>query len=154
MARPETVNKPIPMRTETSFQAKLEITESPTDIAKHKKLKKQMGFSYCQAIRELIFALCTCQPDISVAVIKLSQYSANPAKCHYKAVKHVFAYLQATATHVIYYWCPLANPTLPDALLPLTILQQDALKIFHESMHSLLLHGNCDSTWASDRQHC
>jgi hypothetical protein len=50
-----------------------------------------MGFSYRQAIGELIFALTICQPDIAVPVIKLLQYALRPAPDHYKAVKANFA---------------------------------------------------------------
>ena len=57
-----------------------------------------MNFNYQQAIGELIFAMTVCWADISPAVIKLSQYISNPARCHYQAVKHVFAYLNAIGT--------------------------------------------------------
>ena len=57
-----------------------------------------MGFSYRQAIGDLIFALTICRPDIAVPVIRLSHYYLScPAPEHYKAVKAVLVcYLNAT----------------------------------------------------------
>ena len=48
-----------------------------------------MGFLYCTAIGELIYALITCRPDIAYATIKMSQYNTNPAHYHYIAVKKI-----------------------------------------------------------------
>lgn len=36
-----------------------------------------MGFHYCPVISKLIYAMVTCQSDISYPLIKLSQYSFN-----------------------------------------------------------------------------
>ena len=44
------------------------------------------------------------RPDISFPLIKLSQYSANPSAEHFKAVKNIYLYLQATKDEGIYYW--------------------------------------------------
>ena len=55
--------------------------------------EKHYGFSYRQAIGELIYAMVTCRPDISFPLIKLSQYSANPSAEHFKAVKtYIFTF--------------------------------------------------------------
>ena len=80
-------NIPTPMRTETAFMAALELTEGPTDEHEKKTLEKEMGFSYRQVIGEAIFAMTICRIDISPAIIKLSQYSEKPAKCHFQALK-------------------------------------------------------------------
>ena len=53
-----------------------------------------MGFNYHQVIGELIYAMTTCQPDISFPLIKLSQYSNNPARAHYEAAANIMYYLQ------------------------------------------------------------
>ena len=78
-----------------------------------------MGFSYKQGIGELIYALVTCRPDISFALIKLSQYSMKPARLHFEALKGIYQYLKLTRNEGIHYWrtekrqdCPpLPNPT-------------------------------------------
>ena len=89
--------QPVPMRTDSKFLAEIETTQGPTSTKEQKRLEQDMQFSYRQAIGELIFAMTVCRADIAPAVIKLSQYSAAPAKCHYQAVKQVFVYLNATA---------------------------------------------------------
>ena len=65
-----------------------------------------MGFSYRQAISEILFAAITCRPDILYLVINLSQYSNNPGEVHYVAVKRVFKYLRDTKDDGLHYWAP------------------------------------------------
>ena len=67
-------------------------------------LQNEMGLNYRQVIGELIFLMVTCRPDISFPLIKLSQYSSNPAKEHYEAVKHIFQYIKVTKHDGIYFW--------------------------------------------------
>jgi hypothetical protein len=79
--------KSTPLSSDSKILAEIETTSGPTTIPESRALEKEMGFSYRAAIGELIYALVTCRPDISFASIKLSQYSMNPARCHYIAVK-------------------------------------------------------------------
>ena len=72
-------NRPITML----YQASLELAKSPDTEKQQRELEKAMGFSYRQAIGELIFAFRICRPDITVPVIKLSQYASRPASEHY-----------------------------------------------------------------------
>ena len=58
--------------------------------------------------------MVTCRPDISFPLIKLSQYSINPAQEHYEAVKAIFYYLQCTIDKGIHYWRHERNNDLPD----------------------------------------
>lgn len=146
-------NNPIPMRTDTAYQSELETTEGPTDPTEQKALEDSMGFSYRQAIGELIFALTICRLDISAAVIKLSQYSEAPARCHYQAVRHVFAYLHATKTEGIYYWRPEPHDALPDEPLPTHTTIETILAQFKQAPDALSLLGASDSTWGNDRKH-
>ena len=52
-----------------------------------------MGFSYCQAISELTFAMTVDCINISYLIIKLSEYFTQPSKAHYQAVKQMITYL-------------------------------------------------------------
>ena len=81
-------------------------------------LQIEMGLNYRQAIGELIFLMITCRPDISFPLIKLSQYSSNPAKEHYQALKQIFRYIKATSTDGIYFWRRHSRNDLPDLPLP------------------------------------
>jgi deoxyuridine 5'-triphosphate nucleotidohydrolase len=109
---PLTKNRPIPMSDSASYQRKLEdaIPLTPEELD---SVEKEMGFTYRQAIGELIYALVTCRPDISFACIKLSQFSAKPARIHFDAVKHVYKYLLATIDRGITYWRRKPNMDLP-----------------------------------------
>ena len=62
------------------------------------------GYSYRKAIGELICAMVICRPDISFALIKLSQYSAAPAAEHFTAVHNIYKYLKKTPTNGVYFW--------------------------------------------------
>ena len=108
---------PIPMRSDTAYTRSLEEAEalSEPDLL---ALETKLGFSYRQAIGELIYALVTCRPDISFAAIKLSQYSASPALCHFNAVKDIFRFLKATKDDGIYYWRSEPRLDLPQKVIP------------------------------------
>jgi hypothetical protein len=54
------LNKPIPMRNDSSYLATLELTKGPEDPAEQRALEKQMGFNYRQVIGEAIFAMTLC----------------------------------------------------------------------------------------------
>ena len=87
-------------------------------------LEKKLGFTYRQAIGELIYALVTCRPDIYFACIKLSQYSSAPSLAHFEAlIKHLYKYLAATIDDGITYWRQAPNMSLP--LHPDTVPQHD-----------------------------
>jgi hypothetical protein len=148
-----TANLPLPMRNDSVYQANLELSYGPDDIKEQRELETQMGFSYRQAIGELIFAMTICRLDISPAVIKLSQYSHAPAKCHYQAAKAVFVYLHATKADGIYYWRPSARLDLPQEDLPVTVASPDKLKDYMDMDDPLRTKGASDSTWGNDRRH-
>jgi hypothetical protein len=51
---------------------------------------------YLQAVGSLMYlAVATC-PDISYAVGVLARFNKNPGLQHWKAVKHLFRYLEGT----------------------------------------------------------
>jgi hypothetical protein len=85
--------KPILMHSDNKYIHSLEQAQIPTTEEEKRIIQNCMGFNYRQAIGKLIYAMVTCRPDISYPLIKLSQYSNNPAEEHYKAVKDIFYYL-------------------------------------------------------------
>ena len=144
---------PLPMRTDSKYLAELELSYGPEDPKEQQELEKQMGFNYRQVIGEAIFAMMLCRIDIATAVIKLSQYSSQPAKCHYQAAKALMVYLNATKDNGIYYWRSEPNQHLPKIDLPQTITKHEKLKPYLQHTHPTKLHGASDSTWATDRRH-
>jgi hypothetical protein len=53
-------------------------------------------FRYRDAIGELIWPIIATYPELSYPVVKLSQFSTNPATVHYDAVHGIFWYLSGT----------------------------------------------------------
>ena len=152
MLDPHSSPFPIPMRNESKFQETLENAQTPQTEKDGKILEQEMGFSYRRAIGELIYAMVSCRPDISFPVIKLSQYSANPAKEHYIAVKEVYKYLRDTKEDGLYFWRSTPNPYLSEADEP--VPKPDVYSPQHAPTDcSSELEGLVDATWANDSSH-
>ena len=109
---------PVPMRSDSDFLSKFDQESGPTDPEEAKRLQETMGFSYRQAVGELIYAMTVCRLDVCSAACKLAQHTQAPAKIHYQAVKATWAYLKATRSDGITYWRSSPNPTLPEAPFP------------------------------------
>ena len=90
------------MQDDSEYQRALE-EATPLTIAELNAIEDRLGFSYRQALGELIFALVTCRPDISFACIKLSQYSD----------RRIYQYLHATKDEGIYFWRDEPTPPHP-----------------------------------------
>jgi hypothetical protein len=73
------------MQNDMAYQAQIKMVTLPSKIEEQQQLHNK-NFNYRQAIGEAIYAMTVARPDIAYAVIKLSQYSANPAKIYYQAV--------------------------------------------------------------------
>ncbi|KXJ84276.1 hypothetical protein RP20_CCG014294 [Aedes albopictus] len=63
---------------------------------------------YKEAVGCLSFVAQTTRPDIAFAVNAVSQFSSNPGKPHWEAVKRIIRYLKGTATKKLEY---SRNPT-------------------------------------------
>jgi hypothetical protein len=120
---------PLPRR-ETFIKPYLLATGDP-DHALQDKLAKEMGFGYQLGIGELIYAMVSCRPDISYAVMGCAQSSVCPHKIHYHAFKHILKYLYLTKDEGLHYWQSTPNGALPAAKHPL----------INSSKHNLLLDG-------------
>lgn len=129
----------------------LEQAIGPTEAEPHLILQKEMGFSYRQAIGELLFAAITCRPDILYAIIKLSQYNNKPSRIHYLAVKRVFKYLRDTLHDGLHYWRQDINPALPQVTAP--TIPPDTHSVELPDSDPRLAHGYVDSDWAGDTKH-
>jgi hypothetical protein len=145
-------NQPVPMRSDSESLRKLELSKGPDDPSEAQDLQQEMGFSYRQAIGQLIFAMTVGRIDISsYPIIKLSQYSAQPSKAKYQAVKQIFIYLNATRDYGLTYWRPSPNANHPHVDPPMPISAPSALQGFPETNAAKNLHGYADSDWGSDR---
>jgi deoxyuridine 5'-triphosphate nucleotidohydrolase len=146
-------NIPIPMADDRKHIENIEKALAPANAKERIQLQLRMNFNYRQAIGELIYAMVTCRPDISFPLIKLSQYSQNPAEIHYKAVIQIFRYLHATIDDGLIYWRTQPNQYLP--LVPLPTVHKSTYTTMNtsevDSPH--LMHGAVDSDWAGDTKH-
>ena len=150
-----TATYPIPMKTDNKYQQALESQHIPTP-EEIQQLESDMTFGYRQAIGELIYAMITCRPDISYAVIKLSQYSTRPTLLHFEAIKNIYRYLNATKSKGIYYWRTKPRHDLP--LHPLPTCKPDNNYNSNEQperqQHTAeIIRATVDSDYASDTSH-
>jgi dUTPase len=146
---------PVPMNPDPKYHKQLESYKPLTDIEKH-ALEKELGFGYRQAVGEIIYAMVTCRPDISFAIIKLSQYSVKPGAIHYEALKHLYKYLMHTKDDGIYYWREQPHPTLPAGELPVTKRDgnyDESIKQERKIHEARTLTALVDSDHASDSTH-
>ena len=97
--------------------------------------------------------MVTCRPDISFPLIKLSQYSANPALEHFKAVKNLFKYLQATPKEGLYYWRSNKRTDRPKTTLPTCIHDNNYEPQTRYQADPNEVRAAVDSDYAGDEQH-
>ena len=145
-------SKPLPIKSDNTYIKNLEKAVPPNTDIDIRKLQLEMGLNYRQAIGELIYVMITCRPDISFPLIKLSQYSKNPAREHYEAVKHIFQYLQSTVDDGLYFWRPSERADLPPLPFPKPTPSPYTASTEHPDS-STTLHGAVDSDWAGDTNH-
>jgi hypothetical protein len=143
--------KPIPMNDNKDYIRQIEEAQPPSTPMTQRQLQIEMNFNYRQAIGELIYAMVTCRPDISYPLIKLSQYSSNPAQLHYKAVIDIFRYLNATIDDGLIYWRPQPHPDLPDGPLPEVHASNYVRQEPNDESDKML--AAVDSDWAGDTTH-
>ena len=115
-----------------------------------KDLEKRMQISYRSGVGELIYALVTCRPDISHAVVRCAQNCICPHETHYHAVKHILKYLFLTKSEGIYFWRETANDNLLNKLPPVLSSTAHDLMMDGRPQHACTsLHGYVDSDWAT-----
>ena len=86
---------PIPMKDNPINIRDLETATSLTNEGL-KRTEEMFGYSYRQAIGELLYLMITCRPDIYFPLTNLSQYNTKPAEIHFQAVHDIYKYIKAT----------------------------------------------------------
>ena len=149
-------NRPTPLPQTDSFvkSAFLSATGDANDSAQA-KLSTSMGIKYRNVLGELIFALVTCRPELSYAVVKCAQATTAPHEIHYHGLKHILKYLYTTKDDGIYYWRLHKNDYLPHLPHPsVTSATTDLLLANRPTHNALDLHGHVDSDWATCPRTC
>jgi KUP system potassium uptake protein len=121
------------------------------DMSYQRKMQKQLKISYRSAIGEIIWAMTTCRPDVSHAVVKAAQFSSCPHEIHYHGVRHILKYLNKTKDEGITFWRATKRTDLPDAPRPTII--SDKRELFQDKRREfgpMELNAQADSDWA----HC
>ena len=67
---------------------------------------------YLSAVGSLQYLAMMTRPDIAHSVAYLARFNANPGPEHWKALKHLFRYIKATADHKLTYQGDLENNEL------------------------------------------
>ena len=76
-------------------------TPISTSMDQHVKLCRHdkepvSQLAYSKVIGSLMYAMTSTRPDIAFVVAKLSRFTSNPGRHHWKAVRRVFKYLKGT----------------------------------------------------------
>lgn len=80
----------------TPFEPSLRLDKSMCPNTKEEE-EEMKNVPYKEAIGSLTYLSQVTRPDISYAVNAVSQYSSNPGRKHWEAVKRIFRYLRGTA---------------------------------------------------------
>ena len=144
---------PTPMTTDPKVIREIETSIGSMDPAEVKSLEIKMNFKYRVCIGEAIYALITCRPDISFPLVKLSQYSVQPAEVHYQAVKQLFKYLRATVQDGLYYWKPNIDNRLPHKSAPICRSLKSDILTKDTKYDEVKGYACSDSTWGADISH-
>ena len=148
----------LPMAADNAHIHSLDTAIPPSNTAECEALEAA-NFRYRGAVGELIWAMITCRPEISFPIIKLSQFSTQPAAAHYTAVKRIFKFLSGTLDYGLTYWRISPHATLPDHPPPPMLTNPADQHLFHnvsdatEHFSPYSLFGYADSDWAMDIRH-
>jgi hypothetical protein len=124
--------------------------EGDTSSTEQDNLAKRMGIQFRNGVGELIYALVTCRPDISYAVVKCAQATTAPHEIHYHALRHILKYLYVTRDDGLYFWRTSPNKILPPLPHPTIVsAPHDLLSTNRPSHDPLVVHGFVDSDWAT-----
>ena len=147
---------PLSVYPDNDYKRNVEKSEPVTE-EELKQCEKRMGLGYRKAIGELIYAMVTCQPNISFPVIKLAQYSTKPSEIHFEAVKNVFRYVNTTIEEEIYFRRTTVRSDI--SAEPVPSLQKDnnhdeKYVTERRQLSCNTLFEMVDYDWAGDLSHC
>lgn len=82
-----------PVSTPLDPGTKLSVADSPQN---EEEVALMRSKPYAEAVGTLMYIAIATRPDIAYAVGVLSRFSSNPGMAHWKAVQHLFRYMQST----------------------------------------------------------
>jgi hypothetical protein len=142
--------RPTPLPATDSFMKSFLAAIGDPTPSHQATLERDMQLKYKNVLGELIYALVTCHPDISFAVVKCAQATTAPHEIHYHALRHILKYLYVTRTDGLYLWRQTPHDALPAAPNSTIMCPPAAILSSNRPQHDPLdLHGYVDSDWAS-----
>ena len=84
-----------------AITANMPLPHGYTPIAHTGNSDPTLQTQYQAIIGSLLYLMLGTRPDIAFAVIKLSQFSANPSKEHYERAKYICRYLAGTKDYTM-----------------------------------------------------
>ncbi len=139
-----------PLPTNATFQKKFNSATSNPDPKVLQGLAKDMQLGYCSGVGELIWAMTTCQPDLTFTSVKLSQSNSCPHEIHYHGLKHALKYLYNSNNNGLYFWQTQPRmDLLEDPLPPINSNHQDILLDRCPKFDAFTAQAYADSDWAT-----
>ena len=96
------------------------------------KLTREYNIHYRSCIGYLIYILST-RVDLSFAVQKLAEFSANPGKVHFEGLVHLLRYIRNNKTLGLKYYADLNDAPVTDILRQSNINTKNHLMEFFDS---------------------
>ena len=96
------------------------------------KLTREYNIHYRACIGSLIYVLYT-RVDLSFAVHKLANFSANPGKVHFEGLVHLLRYIRDNKTLGLKYYADLNDAPVTDLLRQANIKTKNRLMIYSDS---------------------
>ena len=113
-----------PQSTPMDASLKLTLDQSPQNEV---DIEYMRTVPYREAVGSLMYLMCGTRPDLCYVVGLLGQFSSNPGRAHWQAVKRVLRYVRGTVQYgLVYRSSPTPNHTPP------------------------VLEGHVDADWAGD----
>ena len=104
---------------------------SSSSVEQVEKLKREYNIHYRACIGYLIYILST-RVDLSFAVHKLANVSANPGKVHFEGLVHLLRYIRDNKTLVLKYYADLNDAPVTDILRQTNIKTKNHLTAFSD----------------------
>ncbi len=150
-----TNTQPTSFPTDSAWWSNFNRASGDTNLKLQASLAKEMLLSYRAGIGELIWAMTTCCPDLTFAIVKLSQSNSCPHKIHYHGLKHALKYLYSLRDDEIYFWRTSPHLKLPEGPLPPIHSNKQDLLLDNCPVHNALVaYAYADSDWAACVKTC
>nr|GEZ84025.1 zinc finger, CCHC-type [Tanacetum cinerariifolium] len=91
----------------THYTGDYGLARTPIDTSLHLYRNRDVGVAqleYSRIIGMLMYLMTSSRPDLAYAVSRLSRYTSNPSKAHWKAITMVLHYLRYNRDYGLHYY--------------------------------------------------